>query len=91
MYQRNQKTWYKHFDFMFLDFLCIEISFYLVYIIRFGIEKAPELFLASGFSTPYRKIMVIILCLHIAMILFTEPYSGILKRNAAEETKKVFQ
>ncbi len=91
MYQRNQKTWYKHFDFMFLDFLCMEISFFIAYIIRFGIEKAPELFLSSDFSTPYRKIMVIILCLHIAMILFTEPYSGILKRNAAEEIKKVFQ
>lgn len=91
MYQRNQKTWHKHFDFMFLDFLCMEISFLIAYIIRFGIQRAPELFFNSDFSAPYRKIMVIILCLHIAMILFTEPYSGILKRNAAEETKKVFQ
>ena len=51
MYQRNQKTWYKHFDFMFLDFLCMEISFFIAYIIRFGIEKAPGLFFSSEFST----------------------------------------
>ncbi|MDE6432729.1 MAG: sugar transferase [Lachnospiraceae bacterium] len=91
MYQKNQKAWYKHFDFMFLDFLCMEISFLIVFMIRFGVKKASNLLSVSEFSAPYRKIIIVILCLHIAMILFTEPYSGILRRNAAEECKKVLQ
>lgn len=91
MYQKNQKTWYKHFDFMLLDLLCMEISFLVVYMIRFGVQRASVLLSASDFSTPYRKLMIVILCLHIAMILFTEPYSGILRRSAAEECKKVIQ
>lgn len=91
MYQKNQKAWYKHFDFMFLDLLCMEISFILVFIIRFGVTRVSDLLSATAFSGPYRKIILVILCLHVAMILFTEPYSGILRRNAAEECKKVFQ
>ena len=91
MYQRNQKRWYKHFDFMLLDFLCMEISFCLAYIFRFGMGHIFELVTGAESEMLYRRIMIVILGLHIALVLFISPYSGILRRNAAEELKKIIQ
>lgn len=91
MYKKNQKTWHKHFDFMMLDLLCMEISFLIAFVIRFGVRQVDALLVRTDFSIPYREMFVVILCLHIAFILFTQPYSGILRRNSAEELKKVIQ
>lgn len=91
MYQRNQKTWHKHFDFMLLDFLCLEISFCLAYIFRFGLDNALDLVPAIGETSIYSRIMAMILVLHIALNLFAQPYSGILRRNASEEFKRILQ
>ena len=91
MYQRNQKRWYKHFDFMLLDFLCMEISFCLAYVFRFGADQMAKLLPGSPQAAPYHRIMLMILVLHIALVLFISPYSGILRRTAAEEVKKVLQ
>lgn len=89
MYRKNKKVWYKHFDFMFLDWLCMEVSFAFALCIRFGIDTWERLMSNGKWAAPYQRIMVIILCLHIALVFFTEPYSGILRRNAAEEFKAV--
>lgn len=91
MYQRNQKRWYKHFDFMLLDLLCMELSFCLAYVFRFSTDRMAELLPGSGQDAPYHRIMLMILALHIALVLFISPYSGILRRTAAEEVKKVLQ
>lgn len=89
MYRKNKKTWYKHFDFIFLDLVCIELSFVLALVIRFGGNVFGRLMQDDIWATPYHRIMVMIFCLHIGLAFFTEPYSGILKRNSAEEIKKV--
>ena len=91
MYQRNQKRWYKHFDFMLLDLLCMELSFCLAYVFRFGTDRMAELLPGTGQGAPYHRIMLMILALHIALVLFISPYSGILRRSAADEVKKVLQ
>ncbi|MCM1157453.1 MAG: sugar transferase [Bacteroidales bacterium] len=91
MYQKKQKTWYKHFDFMLLDFLCVEISFFFAYALRFRTSGITALFSELDFTMPYRRIMAMIIGIHIALVFFTEPYSRILKRNASEEMKKVLQ
>ncbi len=89
MYLKNQKTWRKHFDFMFLDFLCMEFSFIVAFIFRFGISKTKVALFRGEFAQSYRSIMVMIAVFHIAVILFTTPYSSILRRNSAEELRKV--
>lgn len=89
MYQKNQKTWLKHFDFMLLDLLCMECSLLIAFIIRFGFGEVYALLHVTSEYSFYQNIMVVIFCLHIALTLFTEPYSGILRRNAAEEIKRV--
>lgn len=89
MYRENKKTWYKHFDFMFLDWICMESCFVLTLCVRFGTGVLEHLMDSVKWAASYQKIMVIILCLHIALVFFTEPYSGILRRNAAEELRAV--
>lgn len=89
MYRKNRKAWYKHFDFMFLDLLCMELSFVLALVARFDMSIVGKLIYNAEWAAPYRKIMVMILLLHVALVFFTEPYSGILKRNAATEIKSV--
>lgn len=89
MYQKNSKAWYKHFDFMFLDLLCMGISYLVALCVRFGMGVIQRLLEGDSWAAPYLRIGIIILCLHVAMVFFTTPYSGILRRNAAEEFRAV--
>ncbi len=91
MHRKRQKTWTKHLDFMFLDFAVIELSFVLAYILRFGMEKAAGLFHNSSAVSPYHYMMLMIMLLHFSITVFANQYSNILKRNSAEEFKKVVQ
>ncbi len=89
MYLKNRKGWYKHFDFMFLDLVCVELSFVIAMVFRFGVGAIGRLAGQTDWNAPYHRIMLFVLALHGLLVFFTEPYSGILKRNAAVEFKKV--
>lgn len=89
MYRKNKKAWYKHFDFMFLDLVCVELSFVFALMIRFGASAFGRLIGNTEWAAPYQKIMLVVMALHVVLVFFSEPYSGILKRNAAEEVKRV--
>lgn len=89
MYRKNRKVWYKHFDFMFLDLVCMELSFVFALCMRFGGNTLVRLISDTEWAAPYHKIMVMVVFLHVVLAFFAEPYSGILKRNAAEEVKRV--
>lgn len=34
MYKKGSKGWLKHFDFILLDMICLQIAFLLAYVIR---------------------------------------------------------
>lgn len=89
MYQRNHKAWYKHLDFILLDLLCVELSFLIAMVIRFDVSVLMNLWQRGSHSAIYLNIMFVIGMVHIIMVLLTEPYSGILRRNAAEEVKEI--
>lgn len=91
MHRKKQKTWAKHFDFILLDLLFIELSFIMAYVLRFGIDKLRFLFGGSNTVRPYHYIMIVILVLHVAIVFFSKQYDNILKRNIAEEFVKVFR
>lgn len=91
MHKKKYKTWAKHFDFIFLDFVFIEFSFLLSYILRFGARNVDDLVRKTSSAGPYRYMMLIIAVMHLAILVFAEPYSNILKRNSADEAKKVLQ
>ncbi len=89
MYQSAKHIWFKHYDFMLFDIVCMELSFVLALCVRFGIGTFRLLVTNTTWSAPYYKIMIIILCLHLALVTFMEPYADILKRRRVEEFRAV--
>lgn len=72
----------KHLDFIVLDLICVEASFFIAYIIRYGFRfgNMPEY---------YYWINVLTLMSHLAIAFFSEGYSGIIARGYLKEFKKV--
>ncbi|MDO5127359.1 MAG: sugar transferase [Eubacteriales bacterium] len=90
MYRRNEEQWYKHFDFVVLDLLCIELSFLLAFAIRFCKDlDIKSLFFAFRNSEIYGTMLLFLVVLHVVYIIIAIPYAGIIHRNAADEFKKV--
>lgn len=74
MYSKIDSTWLKHWDFILLDMLMIQIAYVFSYIIRMGLVNPykNKLYLSIG----------VILCLaDICVAFFTEPYHGIMRRG----------
>lgn len=73
MYRENQKGWIKHWDFILIDIICIEIAFMASYILRHinSVVDNAELYLRLG-------VMLIIFDL-IAMLI-NDSYKGIIQR-----------
>ena len=84
MYRRGKNRWLKHFDFMMLDMLCLELAFMAACIIR------------NGFGWPfdddsYAKLGIIILLLHVCVVFFLDSYKNIVKRGYLTEIKSVIK
>lgn len=72
----------KHLDFIILDLVCIELSYWLAYYIRLGR-------LAESSPGEYSMMNIMVVLIHLSIMFIFEGYSGILKRNAIQELKKV--
>ncbi|MDO4616903.1 MAG: sugar transferase [Lachnospiraceae bacterium] len=78
MYKKSVSSWLKHWDFMVMDILvlhlCVLLSFDLIWN-----EGIPYM------NMRFRTIALLFLLCQLAVMFFTQPYKGILKRgNAAE-------
>lgn len=83
MYNKGKRSWLKHLDFTLIDIASIEIAFIIAYGWRFGG--------AWVFVDPiFRPITGLTVLFAIVIVLFTEPYSGILRRNKYQEFKATF-
>ena len=91
MYKKSESAGYKHFDFLFLDWICFLFSFLGSLCIRFGKNAFLALLKSEKWMDPYIRIMVLITCLHVVIALMLEPYKEILKRDAAAEVKEVIK
>lgn len=77
----------KHLDFIVLDFICVELAFFVSYWIRFRDFNA---FKNVDFTHgDYMFVNVIIILSHFMIVFFSECYSGILKRGLIREIKSV--
>ena len=78
MYKKNIKGWVKHWDFLFWDLICLQVSFILAYFIRmgFGNPYADSVYLLTAVIIELIDIIILVLsgCLH-----------GILKRGRLQE------
>lgn len=78
MYKKAAKGWMKHFDFMVIDFACLEISFLLAYNIRQG--------LGNPYLVPlYRNMAVTLFLIEILVVFFFETLKNVLKRDVYKE------
>ena len=78
MYKKGSKGWLKHFDFILLDMICLQIAFLLAYVIRHDS--------GSPYIVPlYRNMAIFMELLDIVVMFFYETLSGVLKRGYFRE------
>ena len=74
MYKKGSKGWLKHFDFILLDMICLQIAFLLAYVIRHDS--------GSPYIVPlYRNMAIFMELLDIVVMFFYETLSNVLKRG----------
>ena len=74
MYKRNTSHWFKHWDFILLDFILIEAAFYVAYVVRNGD-------LTLQMDTFMRSIFLVLGLIDLVMGFLMETYRGILRRG----------
>ena len=82
MNKRQVSGWKKHWDFILLDIAVLQLSYILAYWLARGIHNP---FTVSIF----RYLDLVLLVSQIAVILFSDNYSGILRRNRYRELAAV--
>ena len=73
MYRKKYKGWLKHWDFILIDLVCIEVAFFGAYIVRHFNEMMvhPEM---------YFKLGVLLIVFDLIAILVNGSYNGIIQR-----------
>lgn len=74
MYRKFTQGWLKHWDFILLDVLCLQLSFWFAYMIRHG-KTLP--YTVSIYST---EAILLFVC-QLVVIFFAQTYKGVLRRG----------
>ncbi|HAQ4460494.1 TPA: sugar transferase [Enterococcus faecium] len=78
MYRKNSSGWSKHIDFILLDLLCVQLAFYISYVMRQG-DWNP-------YVIPiYRHMAIFIELENLTIIFLFEAYKNVLKRGYYKE------
>lgn len=78
----KKNSWLKHWDFILVDLLCINLTFISAFWLRLGIGN---MYAVSG----YRMMVILAMMIHFCIAFFTNCYSGILRRGYFNELKVV--
>ena len=82
MYYKSANSWLKHWDFILLDLVMLQMA----YILAFGLRNGGR----NPYADPVYLRTGIVLCLaDICVVFFTEGYRGILRRGYFREFKAV--
>lgn len=84
MYRKHYKGWLKHWDFILIDIICIEVAFFGSYVIRHINEVMlhPQMYLRLG---------VLLVVFDLITILVNNSYSGIVQRTKWQELVSVIK
>ena len=84
MYKKSSSGWLKHYDFIILDLLCLQMAFVIAYILRMGLRNpyANELYFDMAIYLVFADLVV---------IFFDETFSGVLKRGFYKEFVATFK
>ncbi len=80
MYSTDFKDWFKHFDFILLDIVCLQGALMLAYLLRHG----------NGYlyrSPLYRNVSIFMVLLNFVVIFFFESFKNVLKRDVYAELR----
>lgn len=78
MYRKSVKGWLKHFDFIILDLISLQVAFVLAYMIRHGISWP--------YSQPlYQDMALFLVAADIGVLFFFETLKNVLKRGYYRE------
>lgn len=78
MYEKKNKSWLKHLDFMILDILCLQLSFILAYQIRFGIGNPYK-------NKEYLNLAIVYLLIDFCVAVLFGSFKNVLKRGWYKE------
>ena len=84
MYRKNSNGWLKHWDFIILDLVALQLAYISSYVLRMGTSNLYH----NGL---YLNIGIIIILIDICTAFFTEPYHGIMRRGYFVEFKNVLK
>lgn len=74
MYSKLSHSWLKHWDFILLDIVCLQVSFFVAYLVRHdGMDSYGFLF--------YRSEALILFMAQMLAVFFHSAYSGVLRRG----------
>lgn len=82
MYQTDKRNWWKHWDFILLDIICLQIAYIIAFMLRHG-WNFPYTFEA------YKDMGIILALVELCTGFFMESYKDIIRRGYFEEAKKV--
>lgn len=74
MYRKNSSGWVKHIDFILLDLLCVQLAFYISYVLRQGDWNPYVIPL-------YRNMAIFVMLADMIIIFLFEGYKGVLRRG----------
>lgn len=80
MYKKSSQGWLKHLDFIVIDFLCLQVSFIISYMIRHGIRNPYA-------NRLYRNVAIVVSLIEILVVFFSQTYKNVLKRGYYAEFK----
>ena len=78
MYRRKNEEWLKHLDFLLLDLICLQISYFAGYILRNGLQNPYA-------DLKYRNMAIILGFLQIIIAFFSGTMKNVLKRGYYKE------
>lgn len=74
MYKKSAQGWLKHWDFILMDIICLQIAFILAYLLRLGFRNPYT-------DRLYRNQAIILVFCQIAVAFFCQSFRDILKRG----------
>ena len=84
MYKKNGKDWFKHWDFILIDLLCMQISYIAAFMLRHG-RYLPYV------EEKYRVMAPVMALLGVAVAATTSNYYKILRRGYYKEFLSSFK
>lgn len=84
MYKKASSGWLKHYDFIILDLLCLQLAFVIAYMLRHGMVNPYT-------KEIYFNMAIFLVLVDLAVIFFNETFSGVLKRGYYKEFTATFK